>query len=153
LDLVKVYDIEQNLIIDVCNDIRYSSKPIFNDGKFYINSWSNCKFYDLSSQQLDSLDMSGDLCFINDEIVISENNDYIKLMDINFNPVDSVLIEDCNYYGSLQSYSDSIFYFYGENDLVDDEGAVYKVDFNNLNIEKITNLGEDHFIMHINSFD
>jgi len=152
-DVVKLYDIDQNLITDINSDIKFSSKPIFYDDKFYFNTESGCKFFDLSLMQMDSLDIPEELCFINDKIKITENNDCLKLFDFNLNLIDSIVIEDCNYYGSLQSYQDSTFYFYGENDLIEDEGAVYKVDFNDLSIDKISNLGEDHFIIHINSFD
>ncbi|MCG2760210.1 MAG: hypothetical protein L6407_03225, partial [Candidatus Delongbacteria bacterium] len=151
-DVVKLYDIDQSVVININSDIKYSSKPIFHNDGFYFNAESGCKYYSLITKQLVPFETSGDLCFIDNAVLITKDNDYFKLMDLNSNIIGSVYLENCKYYRNLQAYQDSLFYFYGENKLIDDEDAVYKVDFRYLYIEKLTDNGANTFIMSINSF-
>jgi hypothetical protein len=152
-DSLMIYDIAADTFFMPGTAIAFSSKPIFYNGGFYFNSGSGTKFYNFADGSLSDYETNGELCFINDRIIITKLDNYLKLTDTDLNPVGSVpLLYNSRYYGSLQSYCDSTFYYYGENNSVDDEGAVYIVDFKNLNVKKITDNGEDTIIMNINSF-
>lgn len=149
---VSTYDFQ---IYNPGGEISTWQTPFYTDSKFIFSSYRNEGYrlieFDLSNNFIKILSLPSS----NDRLVYADANNrvYYNISEKSLNlfhngsQISSVILSGYRCSAGLSLDNENDFYFIGESSTVDDEGVLVKVDFSAKKITRLTNHGEDKFIV------
>ncbi|MEN8194848.1 MAG: hypothetical protein ABFS12_18650 [Bacteroidota bacterium] len=149
---VSTYDFQ---VYDPDAELSTWQTPFFTDSTFIFNSYDDEGYrlieFDLSNNSFEKLSVKTP----NVRLVYADATNWVYYNNLenklnlfqNGSQISSVILSGYGCDVGLSLVNENEFYFIGESRTVDDEGIIVKVDFNKNNVTKLTNHGEDKFIV------
>ncbi len=163
-NIIQILDVNTYEFLDINLDTEKlnNNQPLSYNNSLILYNYNNDKKYiqyNLNTFEFEELSINlkdKKLLYIDDSNAICLSSSYpshLLLMDSQFSTLDSLTLNDMYFKKGLACFHNNNYYFTGEVSNSDDVSAIYKADFNNNIIEKITTHTEDNFILDINVYD